>query len=262
MEKRMNKALQLTAIALCTAGVLVLLGFVGSLRSTAICEALDVTYKGDTLGLLPESVVRNLVNEGPHVPVGTPLGEIDTRNIEQSIRKLPHVKTAVVYKTIDCRLILELEERIPIARVISRSGTHALMDREGYLLSLSPYRNLRLPVISGALEFSPDMVEARAHVGDEGMDPALEECFHFALKLREDELWTKQFQHIVRDAQGDILVYPQVGSHTINFGNTARLDEKFDALSTFYTQGMDASRWNKYSAINLKYKDQIVCTKK
>lgn len=241
---------------------MVLLGFVGSLRSTAICEALDVTYTGDTLGLLPESMVRNLVNAGPNVPVGAPLGEIDTRSIEQSIREMPHVKHAVVYKTIDRRLIVEIEERNPIARLISRNGTHALLDSDGHLLSLSEVRNLRLPVISGAVHFSPESVARRAHVGDETLDPALMECYLFAYKLSEDELWAKQFQHIVRDDRGDLHVYPQVGSHTINFGTIARLDEKFEALNTFYHYGMDASRWNKYSAINLKYKDQIVCTKK
>lgn len=249
-------------IALCGAGVLVLLGFVGSLRSSAICEALDVTYKGDTLGLVPERMVRNLVNAGPYVPVGSPLGEIDTRSIEQSIRSLAHVRHAVVYKTIDRRMIVELEERVPIARIISRDGTHALIDQEGHLLELCNHQNLRLPVITGAIDFLPSTVARRANVADETLDPALLDCYHFAIKVFEDKLWASQFQHIVRDERGDLHVYPQVGSHTINFGTADRLNEKFEALRTFYDYGMDASRWNKYSKINLKYKDQIVCTKK
>ena len=57
------------------------------------------------------------------------------------------------------------------------------------------------------------------------------------------------------------MVYPQVGNHEIIFGSD-RLEEKLDVLRTFYGKGMNEEAWNKYKSINLKYKDQIVCTKK
>jgi cell division protein FtsQ len=39
--------------------------------------------------------------------------------------------------------------------------------------------------------------------------------------------------------------------------------EKFEKLHTFYLQGLNTTgSWNKYSVINLKFKNQIVCTKK
>lgn len=250
------------ALALGGCGILVLLGFVGSMRSTAVCEAMDVTFAGRPSGLVPENSVRTASVVEGKVPVGMPLGEIDTRSIEHAVLELPYVKEASVYKTIDRKLIAEVTERVPAVRLIDARGNHAVMDTEGYLLPVSTDKASRLPVISGAFALSPDAINRRLHVSDESVDARLNGCYRFADHLRADSFWSAQLQHTVVDAKGNFTAHPQVGNHTIVFGYPVRLDEKFDALSVFYRKGMDAARWNKYSTINLKFKDQIVCTKK
>jgi cell division protein FtsQ len=47
------------------------------------------------------------------------------------------------------------------------------------------------------------------------------------------------------------------------FGEAKDFEEKFEKLKTFYTEGLNKTDgWNKYSTINIKYKNQVVCTKK
>ena len=50
------------------------------------------------------------------------------------------------------------------------------------------------------------------------------------------------------------------------FQNPAKtIDSKagIKKLKTFYTEGLNKTDgWNKYSTINIKYKNQVVCTKK
>jgi cell division protein FtsQ len=47
------------------------------------------------------------------------------------------------------------------------------------------------------------------------------------------------------------------------FGDAKDFEEKFEKLKTFYTEGLNKTDgWNKYSTINIKYKNQVVCTKK
>ena len=44
---------------------------------------------------------------------------------------------------------------------------------------------------------------------------------------------------------------------------TEAYEEKFEKLKMFYTEGLNKTDgWNKYSTINIKYKNQVVCTKK
>ncbi|MFN6085466.1 MAG: hypothetical protein ACK476_11145, partial [Fluviicola sp.] len=68
-----------------------------------------------------------------------------------------------------------------------------------------------------------------------------------------------------RNQWGDFILIPQVGGHEIVFG-TANSDrdvkEKFEKLKTFYKEGIPYEGWNKYSSINLKYKNQIVGKKR
>jgi len=40
------------------------------------------------------------------------------------------------------------------------------------------------------------------------------------------------------------------------------LEEKFENLKLFYSEGVKQTGWRKYKEINLKYKNQIVCVKR
>jgi cell division protein FtsQ len=64
------------------------------------------------------------------------------------------------------------------------------------------------------------------------------------------------------DENGELLLIPRVGDQKIVFGKTDNIIKKFDKLSLFYRKGIVGNGWKKYSTINLKFKNQIVCTKK
>ena len=53
-----------------------------------------------------------------------------------------------------------------------------------------------------------------------------------------------------------------MGNHRIMLGTLNEFEEKLANLKLFYEQAIPKVGWEKYSMINLKYKNQIVCTKK
>jgi cell division protein FtsQ len=53
-----------------------------------------------------------------------------------------------------------------------------------------------------------------------------------------------------------------VGDHIIQLGDASELDSKLSRMRTFYTEGLDKAGWNKYKTINLKFHDQVICTKR
>jgi cell division protein FtsQ len=55
---------------------------------------------------------------------------------------------------------------------------------------------------------------------------------------------------------------PRLGQHRILLGDTTDLRDKLDRMRTFYLQGLNNTGWDKYELINLKYKNQVVCTKR
>ena len=65
--------------------------------------------------------------------------------------------------------------------------------------------------------------------------------------------------HLLENKQ--VILFPRVGSHTITFGLIESIKEKFDKLRLFYSKGLSTKGWHYYVDVNLKYKDQVVCTK-
>jgi cell division protein FtsQ len=54
---------------------------------------------------------------------------------------------------------------------------------------------------------------------------------------------------------------PKVGRHIIVFGDIDNMEKKFDKLIVFYKEGLNKTGWDKYKIINLKYENQVVCSK-
>jgi cell division protein FtsQ len=59
-----------------------------------------------------------------------------------------------------------------------------------------------------------------------------------------------------------VILIPRVGNQKIHFGRLVNSTKKLENLYQFYKQAMPIKGWQTYRDISLKYKNQIVCTKK
>ena len=60
---------------------------------------------------------------------------------------------------------------------------------------------------------------------------------------------------------GDLILIPRVGYQQIVLGKPIDIADKFSKLKLLYEKGILEKGWNNYSHINLKFKNQIICTK-
>ena len=91
----------------------------------------------------------------------------------------------------------------------------------------------------------------------------LDEIYEMANYIAKDSVLNSLIHQISINEQKEFELFPSIGNHKIIFGEAANIAEKFEKLKVFYTDGLNKTdNWNKYSTINLKYKDQVVCTKK
>ena len=261
--KKMNKILKIIGFMLSAIAVLALLSFVGSKRSSASCEELIIHIYADSgKNLVTEADVKNRISNKIGIVIGESLKEINTRAIETELRSIPFVRTVRVYETIDKKLIVELRERKPMTRLIDKKGNTAILDSEGFLMPLSNNTALRLPVITGQFAMSSEFINTNGHVSDSLAHASLADVYTYASAIAAQPFWTAQIQQTDLNGYGDFIAFPQVGKHTINFGSADQIEEKLNRLLIFYKKGLEETGWNKYTSINLKYKDQIVCTKK
>ena len=150
-----------------------------------------------------------------------------------------------VYKTPSGIIKMEVEQKMPILRVMSVRGNY-YVDNIGTTMPVSRRYVAHVPVVSGYVE----------------KDLAVTDLYKFALFLQENKFWNNQIEQIYVHPDNEVELIPRVGNHRIILGTFQDFQEKLDNLELFYEQAIPKVGWEKYSIINLKYKNQIVCTKK
>ena len=87
------------------------------------------------------------------------------------------------------------------------------------------------------------------------------DLFKMANFISQDEFWNAQVSQLFVNDEKEFELIPRVGNHEIIFGEAEKIPFKFDKLMVFYKEALPKTGWNEYSTINLKFKNQIVCTK-
>ena len=91
----------------------------------------------------------------------------------------------------------------------------------------------------------------------------LDDIYNISTYIAKDSVLASLIHQINVTPDKELELYPSIGNHKIVFGDAKDFEEKFEKLKTFYTEGLNKTDgWNKYSTINIKYKNQVVCTKK
>jgi len=189
--------------------------------------------------------VETLLGKANIQPKGQKMSEIQAAFIEKTLEENKLIKNAEVYKTIDGAVMIRVYQRIPILRVISEKGNY-YVDTEGEIMPVPPNYAAYVPVATGAI--------SNEYAG--------KQLYDFAKFLRKNKSWNEQIAQIHVLPNLDVELTPRKGSHTIVLGKIENYRENLDKLALFYEKGLDKVGWNRYSRINLKYKNQVVCTKR
>lgn len=80
--------------------------------------------------------------------------------------------------------------------------------------------------------------------------------------IREDRFLNTLIEQMATDNDGDWILVPKLGPSKIRIGGLDNMDEKVESIKKVYKKILPAEGWDKYSVINLKFKGQVICTKK
>ena len=198
--------------------------FFREIRQDSICQDLQVVVK-DSLDkhFVSESDLVSILKKAGLDPIKRPMADVNTDRI----------------------IKLEVMQKMPILRIMGVRGSY-YVDNLGTTMPISRRYAAHVPIVSGYVE----------------KELAVTDLYKFALFLQENEFWNDQIEQIYVYPDNDIELIPRVGNHRIMLGTLDEFEEKLANLKLFYEQAIPKVGWEKYSMINLKYKNQIVCTKK
>jgi cell division protein FtsQ len=243
-------------------------GFTDRRLEETPCSELNIAvHDSDGLSFVGEEDVQQMVS-GKYGPLqGRRMGSINIALLEKIIQNNPFVADAEVFSTVDGKLNIEVVQRTPVVRVINYENESFYIDNQGVFMPLSDKFTARVPVVNGYLfdreaEHTVRLLTEKDDADTSIHASVLEEVYRVAYYLHQHELWNAQIQQIYANRDGDLELIPRVGNHTILLGDGRDLDTKFKKLEVFYREGLSKTGWNKYSTINLKYNNQVVCTKR
>ena len=243
------------------------LGFVSGKMNEQICERISVNIIDSlTNRFVAQEDILNILLESESRILGYPLSTINTRNLEKLIADEPFIKSAGLYKTVNGALNVDIQQRRPILRVINRQGKSYYLDQEGFILPVSEKFTSRVLVANGYIS-EPFIEESTISIFDievpgNRRNSVIYDLYKLASFISGSDLWSAQIAQIYVNGKYEYEMIPRVGAHVIYLGDARDYEAKFRKLEALYLYGLNNKGWNNYEIINLKYENQIVCTKR
>jgi cell division protein FtsQ len=237
--------------------------FLVSSANSRRCRGISIDIRDSSdYHFVTKRQLLNLVYGTTGKILGKPVKDVSVDEIESKINGLRELKEAEVYMSIDGTVHVYANQRDPLMRVMPNGGGDFFVDKDGVVVRKRNLYTPRLHVVGGNVNISSAMLNGVSVLDTSIKNTILKDIFYLVEYINDDSFWSAQIDQIYVNNDDRIDLIPRVGNHVIHLGTTENLEGKLRNLMTFYDNVLPEVGWNKYSVINLEYKDQIVCKKR
>ncbi len=258
MKKRYTiKNILLTTIWIAFgAGAVVLLVAAIRIKDGHHCKGVDINIQGVSNNFFVDKkdILNSITASEKENPVGKAIGSFNLKMMEADLEENVWIKTAELFFDNNEILQVNVQEREPVARVFTTTGTTFYIDEDLAILPLSEKFSARLPVFTG--------FPLNREVLSKADSSLLMEIKIVSLALQKDSFCMAMIEQVDITAQRIFEMIPKIGSQLIVLGDAADVEEKLNKLKLFYKAVMVKAGWNNYSVINVQYKNQVVAKRK
>lgn len=250
---KMKRSVKILLILLGALLLAVLVVVANLSRSGSLVRGIEVSVRyGGTPVLVSEQTVADTIQAALPTLMQQRVKEVDCDEVAAAARRIPFLTNVSTTVSVSGRVVVRADQRRPIARLF-HGDRELYLDREGGLFPVSRLGNCNVLVAGG--EFVNPLCM-------DSLDAQLAALWQVASYLDSESRYAKLIDQIYVQRDGDIMMVPKVGSQVIELGDANDLDTKFSNLMAFYRKGMPRAGWDTYSKISLKFKGQVVCTKR
>lgn len=204
---------------------------------------IDIKMEAGTSHFLNEAMVNKLLIQNNKTVKNQAKSSLNLYGLETYVSKNPYLEKASVFLTIHGKLKIVVRQRTPVVRIVDKDNSY-YVDKQGVKFPLSEHFSARVILVSGA---------EKEHEMNELMP-----LIHIIL---EDNFLRKEIVSIEKFDDGEVQFAVRSGEYKIDFGNLTEIDTKFKKLKVFYNNTFSDKTIQNYKIINVKYHNQVVCTK-
>ena len=189
-----------------------------------------------------ETVNKLLIEKGQHLKtIGK--DKVVLNKLEKTLNEHDMIQKSEVFVSIDGVLKAMVTQRTPIARIFNEEGSFYI-DSKGNRMPLSGIQTARLPLVLGEIN-----------------DKNEKEMYDLLWFIYNDDFLKKNITGIEILPSGSLRMTNRNYNYDIEFGKTIEVERKFDNYKAFFQKAVHDTLIDKYKVINLKFTQQVVCTK-
>jgi len=251
--------------------------FISVRRSEIICKSIEVQITDSSKNdFIDKQEISSLLNRNKLKYLNMPMEVVNAAEIERVVNTHPSIRKAEVVKRIDGILVIKVSQRIPLMRVIVNEKTQYYIDQDGKVIPVSDKYAARVPIANGNIPAFNRKLAVADRLTPSQLDSGLfmlpcvgnpERCiwhdlFYIGKFIQNNSFWNSLISQIYVRPNGDFELIPIMGCQSILFGDMEDYEEKFRKIRSMYQDGFHRVGWDTYTMINVKFKDQVVCTKR
>lgn len=226
----------------------------------ALCSKVNIDIADNAAGgFLDAKVIKERLQKTGFYPIGRQLKDVDTRGIEEMLRRSPFVKTAECYKTEGGYVYISVTQRMPVIRIKADNGDDYYVDDHDCIMPRSSYTS--------------DLIIASGNIN---RWYAINYISPLGKAIMQNDVWKNLIEQINITPNLGVELVPRIGDHIVYIGQLPEItdkskhdkdiaqfvDKKMTRLEKFYKYGLSQVGWNKYSYVNIEFDNQIICKRK
>ncbi len=85
--------------------------------------------------------------------------------------------------------------------------------------------------------------------------------YRLGMFIMKNDFLKALIEEVYVNKNGEFELIPRLRNQLIIFGTTENMNEKFERLMIFYKKGLSITGWQRYNVINIKFRNQVICSK-
>ena len=222
--------------------VIFLYSFTSKRNEERKLSKVDIEF-ADSENFITYAKVNKLLIQNFDTVTSISKDKLDLNTVEKRLDKDPMIDKAEIYTTVDGKIKAEIKQRKPIARVYEGENSYYI-DGKGKKMPLSENYTARVPLVTGEL----NKVEQKK----------LNELLEY---IYADDFLKKNIIGIEVKPTGGVRMMNRNYDYEIQFGKIINIDRKFKNYKAFFQDAVKDTLIQNYKTVNLKFTQQVVCTK-
>ena len=223
--------------------VIFLYAFSANRNATRVIENPVIQFLDGEQYFITRTMVNKLLIQNNDTVTNVRKEQLDLDVLEERLRANEMIQDAEVYLSVNGTLGAKIKQRTPIARIATKDSYY--VDSEGKAMPLSTVSAARVPFVEGNVD-----------------KKELKNIYVLANYIAADDFLKKNVITIIQNQNNTFDLKLRANDFVVQFGDIKNIEKKVNNLKAFFKKATKDKTLNDYAKVDLKFTNQVVCTKK